>query len=139
MKIAALAVSAAALLLADAAVAQDSPVRLTFQLGAAEGVVMVAVFDSEAAWNGAGAPAAVARVAAGPGPVETEFNLPAGDYAMRAFHDVDEDGELDTNPFGIPIEPFAFSNNARGRMGPASWSAARFTVSGPTAQTIDLR
>ena len=100
---------------------------------------MVAVFDSEAAWNGGGAPAAVARVEAGAGPVEAAFELPAGAYAVRAFHDVDGDGELNTNPFGIPIEPFAFSNDARGRMGPPGWSAARFTVSGPTAQTIDLR
>ena len=139
MKIAALSVSAAALLFAGAATAQESPLRLTFQTSASEGVVMVAVFDSEAAWNGGGAPAAVARVEAGAGPVEAAFELPAGDYAVRAFHDVDGDGELNTNPFGIPIEPFAFSNDARGRMGPPGWSAARFTVSGPTAQTIDLR
>src|SRR5690606_18486097 len=104
-----------------------------------EGVVMVAVSDSEAAWNGGGAPAAAARIEAGARPVEAAVDPPAGDYAVRAFQDVDGHGERNTNPFGIPFEPFAFSNDARGRMGPPGWSAARFTVSGPTAQTIDLR
>ena len=58
---------------------------------------------------------------------------------MKAFHDVNGDGQMNTNPFGIPIEPYAFSNNAVGNMGPARWSAARFPVSGETAQTITIR
>ena len=49
------------------------------------------------------------------------------------------DGEMNLNPFGIPSEPYAFSNNAVGNMGPASWERARFAVSGPVAQTIRLR
>ena len=66
-------------------------------------------------------------------------NLPAGDYAVKAFHDVDGDGEMDTNPFGMPTEPYAFSNNAVGNMGPARWDRARFAVSGETTQTISIR
>ena len=46
---------------------------------------------------------------------------------------------MDLNPFGIPTEPYAFSNNAIGNMGPARWGQARFTVTGATAQTIRLR
>ena len=46
---------------------------------------------------------------------------------------------MDANPFGLPTEPYGFSNNAVGNMGPASWDRARFTVSGATAQTIRLR
>ena len=34
---------------------------------------------------------------------------------------------------GIPSEPFAFSNNARGSFGPASWEDSAFEVSGDTA------
>ena len=58
---------------------------------------------------------------------------------MKAFHDVNGDGEMNTNPFGMPIEPYAFSNNAVGNMGPARWSAAHFAVSGETTQTISIR
>ena len=41
--------------------------------------------------------------------------------------------------FGMPTEPFAFSNNAVGNMGPAKWDRARFEVSGATAQAIRIR
>ena len=55
-------------------------------------------------------------------------DLPAGTYAIRMFHDVNGDGEMNTNVFGIPTEPYAFSNNASGTMGPAAWSKAKFEV-----------
>ena len=65
--------------------------------------------------------------------------LPDGDYAVRAFHDLNGDGKMNTNPFGMPTEPYAFSNNAVGNMGPASWDRAKFAAAGATAQTIDLK
>ena len=55
-------------------------------------------------------------------------DLPVGTYAIRMFHDVNGDGEMNTNVFGIPTEPYAFSNNAAGTMGPAPWSKAKFEV-----------
>jgi uncharacterized protein (DUF2141 family) len=55
------------------------------------------------------------------------------------FHDVNGDGRMNTNPFGIPTEPYAFSNNARGQFGPASWADAVFTVeAAETTQQINL-
>ena len=138
----ALAVASGLLALSAPALAQsagDSTVSLTFETGAETGAVMVVLYDSEAAYSGG--PAIGQRrldVAAGER-TATFDGLPAGDYAAKAFHDVDGDGELNTNPFGIPTEPYAFSNNAVGNMGPASWDRARFPVSGATAQTISLR
>ena len=138
------ATAAAALLLTAApALAQpaDNRIILTFETGARTGSVMVALYDSAAAYDGNnGRPvAAVAVPASGATVVATFENLPAGDYAMKAYHDVNGDGEMNTNPFGIPTEPYAFSNNAVGNMGPARWAAARFTVAGETAQTIRIR
>jgi uncharacterized protein (DUF2141 family) len=137
-----LAAAAAALMFAAApAAAQsaaDSRIVLTFETGARTGAVMIALFDSEAAYTG-GAPVAQVAIPAS-GPVVATFeNLPAGDYAVRAFHDVNGDGQMNTNPFGMPTEPFAFSNNAVGNMGPARWDRARFVVSGETTQTITIR
>lgn len=63
------------------------------------------------------------------------FNVPEGDYALRMFRDINNNGKLDTNAFGIPIEPYAFSNNARGAFGPPSFGDAKFIVSGETVQT----
>ncbi len=113
-------------------------VALTFDTGTQTGAIMVALYD-EATYDG-GQPVRVARidVAAGQHGVTFE-NLAAGDYGVKAFHDLNGNGSMDTNPFGMPVEPYAFSNNAVGNMGPASWDRAKFSVSGAVAQTISVR
>lgn len=135
-----IALAAALLLLTAPAAAgpTDSSVVLTFETGARTGSVMVALYDSEASYEGGPAVARMAVPASGPVVARFE-NLPAGDYAVKAFHDVNGDGEMNKNPFGLPTEPYAFSNNAVGNMGPARWDRARFPVSGQTAQTITIR
>ena len=120
--------------------AETSVVEITFDVGAEDGVIMAALFDSEAAYDGGGAPVRAAMINVAGGDRVARFEgLPPGDYALRAFHDVNGDGQMNANPFGMPTEPFAFSNNAVGNMGPASWDRARFAVSGETRQTISLR
>jgi len=116
----------------------DNRLTLTFETGAETGAIMVALYDSEAAYEG-GQPARVAQVNVATGQHEAVFDLPAGAYGVKAFHDVNGNGKMDTNPFGMPTEPFAFSNNAVGNMGPAKWDRARFELSGATAQTIRIR
>lgn len=140
------ALAAALALLAAPALAQSAtsaapPARitLTFDVGAETGAVMVALYDSETAYAG-GRPVRTARVDVAAGERTATFEgLPAGDYGMKSFHDVDGDGTMDTNPFGMPTEPYAFSNNAVGNMGPANWDRAKFAASGDTAQTIRIR
>ena len=120
--------------------AETSVVEITFDVGAEDGVITAALVDSEAAYDGGGAPVRAAMINVAGGDRVARFEgLPPGDYALRAFHDVNGDGQMNTNPFGMPTEPFAFSNNAVGNMGPASWERARFAVSGETRQTITLR
>lgn len=138
-----IALAAAGLLVpAGPAVAQNAPghsVSLTFETGVERGAVMVALYDSEAGYAGE-RPVGGQRLDLAAGQRTAVFEgLPPGDYAAKAFHDLNGDGEMNFNPFGIPTEPYAFSNNAVGNMGPASWERARFAVSGPTAQTINLR
>ena len=55
-------------------------------------------------------------------------NIPAGEYAIKVFHDEDGDRELDTGFLGIPSEDYGFSNNAPGIFGPASWEDAKFLL-----------
>ena len=109
-------------------------------LQGARGAVVMAVFASADSWNG-GDPVAGGRVEVSGPAVTVSFDaLPAGDYAIRMYHDVDGDGELDVNLMGIPSEPFAFSNNARGRFGPASWADSVFAVSpGENTHTLNLQ
>ena len=49
-------------------------------------------------------------------------------YAISLFHDENGNAELDTNFLGIPSEGYAFSNNATGSFGPASFEDAAFQV-----------
>ena len=65
------------------------------------------------------------------GPVEP------GRYSVAIFLDVDGDGEFDQNFFGIPKEPFGFSNNAMGAMGKPSFEIASFEV-GPDGAKIEM-
>lgn len=57
-------------------------------------------------------------------------NLPAGEYAISAFHDENSNGKLDTNFMGIPKEPYTASNDAKGFMGPPKYQDAKFRASG---------
>ncbi len=133
------ALIAAALLTAAPAYASDpASVALTFDTGSGSGAVMVALYDAGTYNDGQPIRAVRIDVAAGERTATFE-GLPAGEYGVKAFHDINGDGEMNTNPFGMPTEPFAFSNNAVGNMGPASWDRARFTVEGATAQTISIR
>lgn len=126
---------------AQSAYAQDASGALVIELSGLQpqGAVMVQLFDSEEAYtSGRSVSAAVALVAADTARVAFA-DLPPGQYAFRLFHDVNGDGQMNTNPFGIPTEPFAFSNNARGRFGPASWADAAFMLeAGDNVERISL-
>lgn len=56
-------------------------------------------------------------------------NVPRGVYAVSVFHDKNDNGEMDTNSLGIPIENFGCSNDAKGFMGPPKWKNAKFELS----------
>ena len=94
---------------------------------------------NEAAFNEKGEPAAQAILQ----PINNEVvfstdSLPAGVYAVRVMHDVNGNGDLDSNLIGMPTEPFGFSNNARGNFGPPTFSDTKFTVNGDTAIAVRL-
>jgi uncharacterized protein (DUF2141 family) len=66
-------------------------------------------------------------------------DLPPGEYAAVAFQDVNGNGILDKNFFGIPKEPYGFSNGARGSVGPPKFSAAAVTLNPDGATRIVLK
>ena len=65
-------------------------------------------------------------------------HLPAGEYAIQVMHDRNGNGKLDTNFVGIPNEPWAFSNNSTGNMGPPKWADVKFVLSDDVTQSIRL-
>lgn len=127
---------------ATGAVAVDtSALAVTFtDLATPSGQIMLVLFDSKDSFDGKGAPTRMVMVPVTGDTASTTIpDLAHGRYGFKIFHDINGDGKLNTNPFGMPIEPFAFSNNAVGNMGPASWDAAAFDIAGPTTQTIAFR
>lgn len=121
---------AAGLLTVPAVAADKADLTVTFQgMANHKGTILFVLTDSEAAYDDKAPPrASVMAPVAGPTATQAIRGLAPGRYAIKAFHDVDGDGKMATNPFGMPTEPFAFSNNAVGMMGPAKWEAAAFEV-----------
>lgn len=110
--------------------AADASLTVTFeQIELAEGQILLSLYDNEAAHDAGGKPVRAAMAKVEGKTVSVRFEgLAPGRYAIKAFHDVDGDGKMKTNPFGMPLEPFAFSNNAKPVGGPARWEAANFAV-----------
>jgi uncharacterized protein (DUF2141 family) len=102
-------------------------------LKSAEGQVRVALFDSEKAFLHKPFKASVVAIEQSPCHWQIS-GLPPGSYALAVYHDRNSNGKLDSNMLGIPLEPYGFSNNARGVLGPPSFGDARFQVAGPSTQ-----
>ena len=104
----------------------------------ASGTVQVQVLAGQAQFEGGGAVAQFLEQAVEGTLTITAEDLPPGEYAIRIMHDVNGNDELDANFVGMPTEPYAFSNNARGMFGPATWEDARFVLKGEVTQVISL-
>lgn len=66
-------------------------------------------------------------------------NLPAGDYAFVAFHDIDSNNEMKTNIIGYPKEPFGISNNPSLLFGPPSFNESKVRVTANKTTTLIIR
>ncbi|MCF2949408.1 DUF2141 domain-containing protein [Paraglaciecola aquimarina] len=54
--------------------------------------------------------------------------IEAGEYAIRFFHDENDNGKLETNMFGMPTEGYGYSNSAKPNFGPATYQQIKFNV-----------
>ena len=132
---------AAAALVVVSATAQAADLELTVQnIASSQGAVMVAVFNEAGQWLKT--PVAVAQQAAST-QVDGKLtlvlkDLPEGELAISLFHDLNGNGKLDRNGMGIPMEPFAFSNEAKAMFSAPKFEAARFSVPAVARMTITL-
>jgi len=55
-------------------------------------------------------------------------NLPTGEYAIAIYQDINKNGKLDKNWFGIPVEPYGFSYIKKGKTGSAKFTDATFEL-----------
>ncbi|TYC17830.1 DUF2141 domain-containing protein [Bizionia gelidisalsuginis] len=69
------------------------------------------------------------------GKIKVTFNnVTAGEYAILALHDENNNGKMDFTPNGMPKEDYGLSNNAMS-FGPPQFSDAKFEV---TTEDITL-
>lgn len=55
-------------------------------------------------------------------------DVPAGNWAVMAYHDENGNQKLDRNELGIPSEGYGFSNGASAKYGPPPFKQAAVTV-----------
>lgn len=94
------------------------------------GVIRIGLYD-----NSSDFPSSTVTYKSGSVPVSgadatfTFDDLPFGQYALAMYHDMNNDGKMNKNFFGVPKEPYAFSNNAMGILGPPSFEEASVLLS----------
>ncbi|WP_144604350.1 DUF2141 domain-containing protein [Algoriphagus algorifonticola] len=66
------------------------------------------------------------------------LDLKPGKYSISTFHDEDENGELNKNPFGYPSEKYGFSNNPRVIFTPPSFEKCSFELKANQVREINI-
>jgi len=120
--------------LAMAAAAADTGTITVVATGAASerGTVLIQLANSAADYKDDKGGFRSAEIKPAGGRATATFeDVPYGDYAVKVFHDENDNKKLDIGLRG-PKEPYGFSNGARGFMGPPSFAAAKVTLSDPT-------
>lgn len=64
-------------------------------------------------------------------------SLQPGEYGVKYFHDIDNNGQLDTNFMGVPEEGFGFSKNPPINFGAPEYKNWKFNLE--TDQVLVLR
>jgi len=133
---------AAIILSTSHVMAADEPISLTLHIEGGEpstGQVIATLFASEGSYMKEPSAELATKVDAR-GNATIIFERQAlGEYAVSVIYDKNLNGNLDTGFFGIPKEKIGFSNNAKPRMGPASYSLAKFTLThDATEMTVRL-
>ena len=67
-----------------------------------------------------------------------ETNVPDGEYLVMLFHDINNNGKLDTSFIGMPKEPVGLSNYD-GKGIPGKFKKHKFSVKDDTSIIIPLR
>lgn len=107
-------------------------------LDSARGRVAVALYDSAASFRERSGAVASGWVAPDDGRATwTVAPVTPGVYAIAAYHDLNENGRLDRSALGVPVEPYGFSNDARGRFGPPDFEKAAIRIE-PGERTVAI-
>lgn len=68
----------------------------------------------------------------------TFSDVPKGVFTVMVYLDMNNNGKLDKSFIGMPKEPVACSNNAKGFMGPPKYEEAKFTIASDSKISIKM-
>jgi uncharacterized protein (DUF2141 family) len=105
------------------------------------GSVIGAVYVSKATFMDKTKAIQLFKIGAAPGQVKYVLHdLPAGRYAISICHDANNNGQMDKNFLGAPLEGFGFSNNPEVTIttGPPGFGQAVFAYDGQN-QTMTIK
>ncbi len=124
----------AGLPLSPALAAGDSAGTLTINIAGFRndaGFAMISVVNSQKGYDdGIHCRKFKCRIAGGR-VTQLVVDLEFGEYGISIYHDENENGKIDKRMFGIPVESYGFSNNARGRFGPPGYEEVKFMFNAP--------
>ncbi|MEM6378310.1 MAG: DUF2141 domain-containing protein [Bacteroidota bacterium] len=103
------------------------------------GCIRIAVYDNEEAFSNDGTVVwgkVVSNINSKNISLKVD-DLPFGDYAIALYHDKNDNDQIDKNTFGIPTEPYAFSNNPKVKWKQPTFEESKFHFS-KTNQQIPL-
>jgi uncharacterized protein (DUF2141 family) len=100
-----------------------------------KGTISVGVYDSSGNWLDKTCMGKTGEIIDGRATVVFE-KIKNGNYGISLYHDENDNGKLDSGIFGIPTEPYACSNGAKGRFGPPKWKDAVFVIENDDAEHI---
>jgi uncharacterized protein (DUF2141 family) len=69
--------------------------------------------------------------------VKLDFKMPHAYYVVSAYHDINDNHTLDRNGLGLPIEPYALSNNPTVKWRKPTFDETKFAFN-QANQTISL-
>ena len=124
---------------------EETPATVEVEITVADvkeevGTIYIGIFDNKEAWKKL-EPTDEATTEAEVPESTTTVELEPGEYAVTAYHDVNEDGEFNRKGvFRLPAEPYALSNDARARLSAPGWNKVKFKVEGEkTKHTLTLK
>ena len=119
-----------------------APVEIRISnLHQATGEIQINLFKSPQSWDKEKADAVLQLTPENAKSARAKIDLPIGTYAFFLFHDEDGNGELKRKAFGLPGEPYAFSNNVQIGFSKPAFEKMKFSVteSGAVQEIVLVR
>jgi len=104
----------------------------------AAGKIYIAIYNNEQSF-GNPEKAFFTKIQAAHNPFSTKIEIKNGSYAIAVYQDTNNNGKLDKNWVGMPIEPYGFSKDPIIRFGPPIYKDCLLQLHGKNNVSIKLR